>query len=430
MFGKKNVETLVAGAGPSGMIAALTLVDGGHDVLIIDSASGPCTSSNAALLHPATLQTLERLNIAQRVIDAGYPVHQISLYDGLSQRHTVHLDRHARPFPFALSISQSELEVILEDELEQADTRILWNRRVSDFTDSEDGLKVVIDRSSERGTGYAVSHTERVIDKSIHYNARRIVAADGYNSILRRIAGVEQKPLGASQCFLYFEFDTDRDPDHRMLLSFKDGLSTAQQPIQEGIARLQFQLEGLTLSSRDREKSRSYYQDKADIPSHLDEASFRELIETRVPWDTGYVNTLRYRAAVPFEKRYLKNPRQGNVFFIGDSARSFSPIGSLSINLGIQEAVQIAQAILEFQDNPAHLAIRTEELGAQMVQNWEQLGNLHGHLTKSCSTDPWVTANQAKILCSFPATGETLADLASELHIILDQEPIHKTVTQ
>lgn len=420
MFGKKSVDTLVAGAGPSGMIAALTLADAGHDVAIIDSAPRTTTGSQSAILHPSTLKTLMNLGIGDRVIDAGYSVQRISIYDGSSHRHTLNLDQNPYEPSFALSIPQAELELILEEELDLSGVRINWNQRLSEFTDSSDGLEINVDRYSERGTGYAVSHMERIIDKTIHYHARTLIAADGYNSILRRIAGAEQLPLGDSQYFVSFEFETDTDPDHTCFLSIKDDLVTAQQPMSPGVARLLFQFKGLSLPSRNREKDRSYFQNTSELPEYLDDKHFNELVAKRVPWHLGAVNKLRYRAAIPYEKRYLPRPHLGNVIFLGDSARSFSPLGSLSVNLGMQEAEKIALAILDSINNTQQQAERLEGLCAQMTQTWRQLANLKGVTIPSDSTDPWVAKHRANILRSLPATGYTLAGIAEQIQVELD----------
>ncbi|MDQ8180168.1 NAD(P)/FAD-dependent oxidoreductase [Pelagicoccus sp. SDUM812005] len=426
MFGKKSVETLVVGAGPCGMIAALALADGGDDVTILDSAPRSCTSSQATILHPETLAVLQRLGIAHRIIEAGYPIQKVSIYDELSHRQSVRLDLHPYAFPFALSIPQFELEAILEDELGEAGIHVLWNHRVSEYEADGSALHITADRYSDRGTGYAISHMERVIVKSIHFQAKTLVAADGYNSILRRVAGLETHKLGESQYFVSFEFETDRDPDHTCFLSIKKGLSTGQQPIAEGIARLQFQYSGLTLPSRNREKEREFLQDPNELPDYLDEEHFNQLVKERVPWNIGYVNKLRDRAAVPYEKRYLKTPRSGNVFFLGDSARSFSPLGSLGLNLGIQEAEQLAQTLLRTEeDEPRVRHQQLDELGRQMIANWKRLTQLHGSSIPSDSADPWVAKNRARLLRALPASGETLEELARQLHIAIELPHSH-----
>ncbi|MBC2605684.1 FAD-dependent oxidoreductase [Pelagicoccus albus] len=420
MFGKKSVETLVVGAGPCGMLAALMLADGGNDVTIVDAAPRSCTSSNSAVLHPLTLKMLDRLGIAERLIKTGYRIDSYAFFDGISLRQTFDLRELPVAFPYALSVPQSELEMCLEQELEDAGVRILWDHRVSDYRETEDGLEVTVDRYAERGTGYAIAHEERVIVKSLRFRAKNLIAADGYNSMLRRIAGIEQKELGESQYFVTFEFDSDRDPTHRTLLSIKDGLATAQQPINTGLARLQFQFNGVTLPSRNREKDRSYMQLEEELPDFLDQRHFEELVKERVPWRTGYMGRLRYRAAIPFEKRYLEQPYQGNVFFLGDSARSFAPLGSLGLNLGLQEAEQLAHALLIFEDEPLKSREALAQLSEHMVGNWLQLADLESATSPTDKTDSWLAKNRGRVLRSLPATDDTLRRLAQQVAMDMD----------
>jgi len=422
MFGKKSVETLVVGAGPCGMLAALVLADGGNDVTIVDSAPRTCTSSNSAILHPLTLKVLERLGIAEKLIQSGYRIETYAFYDESSLRETFNLKDLPVAYPYALSIAQSELELFLEEELEEAGVHILWNHRVSDLQEDVSGLEVTVDQYSERDTGYAISHTERVITKTLHYQAKLVVAADGYNSVLRRMAGVEQKSFGEDQYFITFEFETDRDPVHGVFISIKNGLATAQQPIDRGLARLQFQFTGLTLPSRNREKERSYLQDRAELPDYLDEKHFNELVKERVPWKTGYINKLRYRAAIPFKKRYLQQPKSGNIFFLGDAARSFAPLGNHSLNLGLQEAEQLAHIVLLNAEEPKIRNEVLDQFGKNMAENWRQLSNLDNAASPSEMTDPWVAQNTGRILRALPATDETLEMLANQAFIGLDEK--------
>lgn len=420
MFAKKNVEVLVAGAGPAGMMAALSLAENGVDTAIVDAAPRACTANNAVVIHPRTLKLFEKLGFAERLIDSAYRIDRLVIYDESQPRETIRLGELPFAYPYAVSLPQAELEFILEDELNQAGIRIHWDHRVSGFEPSDDGMQIDVDRYSDRGTGYAVSHTERVIDKTLRYHSDFLVAADGYNSILRRLAGAELVPLSEDQYFVCFEFETDMDAEHAIRISLRDGLATAQYPLDGGMARLGFQFTGMTLPASNRDKDRAYLQDRSALPEFLDDAHLTELIKQRVPWNTGYVNRVRYRAAIPFEKRYLKTPQLGQTFFLGDSARTFGPLGSLSLNLGLQEAETFALAYKASHESKALLKKRLGELSLNMIEKWKMLANLEKHTTPIEMADPWIAQNRARILRALPASGETLERLASQIFIHLN----------
>ena len=125
-----------------------------------------------------------------------------------------------------------------------------------------------------------------------------------------------------------------------------------------------------------------------------------------------------HRSVVPFKTQYLKSPLSGRVFFLGDAARAFAPLGMTSMNLGIQEADKIAAALENgIEDNlpMSHF----NSLGEDMIEQWKVLSNLKEHSIPDTSTDPWVTENRAAILEALPVTGNALEKLASQLSIDL-----------
>ena len=146
-----------------------------------------------------------------------------------------------------------------------------------------------------------------------------------------------------------------------------------------------------------------------------------QLVKERVPWNIEYTGKLRYRAAVPFKKRFLTAPRSSNVFFLGDSARTFSPLASLSLNLGLQEAKKLADLLSRSaSDEPRLRHQQLDELGEEMVKNWKMLANLSGSSVPSAYSDPWIAANRGRILRSLPATSATLEEIAQQLHLTVE----------
>lgn len=417
MFGKKSVQVLVVGAGPSGMTAALSLALRGIDTAIIDKASRCCTQSNALVLHPTTLKLLDQYRVAEEIIASGYRIDKVIIYDQAQSRHTIHLRELSTDFPFAVSIPQSELELILKDKLRHYGVPLLWKHRATEATDHDQGIIVDVDRSSDHGTGYAISRMESVVDKTLHFDTKFVVAADGYNSLMRRIAKVETAPLADDQYYAFFDFETDMDPEHSIRISIKDGLSTAQYPMTDGISRLSFQYSGLTLPIENRNKDRSLFEEESVKPL-LADLYLKDLIDQRVPWNIGYINKVIHRSVVPFEKKYLKSPCQARIAFIGDAARTFGPLSMTSMNLGMLEGEQIAVALKEMLD----LNLPTKHLnavGESMVEHWEALTNLESHSTPTATVDSWTKENQARILRSLPATGKSLETLANQLGLHL-----------
>lgn len=418
MFGKKSVDALVIGAGPSGMMAALSLARRDIDTAIIDTASRCCTRSNALVLHPTTLKRLNQFGIVEQIIETGYLIDKLCIYDDFQLRETVLLNQSPDAFPFAVAIPQSELELILEAKLIELGISPLWKYRATEARAHDRGIVVDVDRYADQCTGYAISRIESVVYKTLHFDTEFVIAVDGYNSLMKRIAKVETTPLAPNQYFAFLEFETDMDPQHTIRLSLKDKLATAQYPINEGCSRIAFQYLGLEAPSENRNKDRGFFQEELESPEALADEQLKELIDQRVPWNIGYINRVTHRAIAPFEKRYLKEPRKGRIFFLGDAARTFGPLGMTSMNLGIQEAEQLAVAFKRIQNEGLPMN-HLDAVGDHMVSRWEALANLENLSIPDNLTDPWVKDNRVRILRALPATGETLERLAEQLSIHL-----------
>ena len=267
--------------------------------------------------------------------------------------------------------------------------------------------------------GYAVAHFERVVEKTLHYDCKLLVAADGYNSITRQLIGCEQSQLAPPQHYAFFDYETDMDPGHAIRISLQGDLATAQFPLGDGLARLSFQYSGLTLPSENRNKDRELlHPDEASDQQLLDDTTLKDLVNTRVPWVTGYINKIKYQALAPFEKLYLKEPLVGRVFFLGDAARAFGALNMTSMNLGMQEAFRFASAARQELEQGI-LLTKLETLSQHFTREWETIGAIDNASTPIEMADPWVVENRARILRSIPATGEDLEHLASQIFLHL-----------
>ena len=68
---EEHTEVLVVGAGPVGMLTALLLAEADLDVMVIDKEWRTAGHSYACVLHPGTLTLLDRLGLAQQVMEQG-----------------------------------------------------------------------------------------------------------------------------------------------------------------------------------------------------------------------------------------------------------------------------------------------------------------------------------------------------------------------
>ena len=90
-------RVLVVGAGPVGLVAACELARRGVEVRIVDRLAQPTTESRALLVHSRSLEMLERMGVAERLLETGILTHRMRMYaDGHELAH-MDFDRVASP---------------------------------------------------------------------------------------------------------------------------------------------------------------------------------------------------------------------------------------------------------------------------------------------------------------------------------------------
>src|SRR5262245_25081637 len=100
----EHVQTLVVGAGPVGLFAALCAVRRGLDVLLLDQGFRDYAPGHATLLHGSTLELLKEAGLTRELQSKGRSVERLDIYVDGAGVSTLML-----PSP-ALAVPQSVLE--------------------------------------------------------------------------------------------------------------------------------------------------------------------------------------------------------------------------------------------------------------------------------------------------------------------------------
>lgn len=209
-----RTDVLIVGAGPSGLTLANVLAECGIDFRIMDKKSRPVEQSRAALVHVRTLELWDKLGLAERAVQRGLKTTRVEVYErGRCASEFPLAGRGAEsltPFPYALTLPQSEIEQLLVEGLKERGARVEWNTEVLGAEDAKDGARSVV--RHEDGT------EDRV-------EARWVVGADGASSVVRHSLGLgfggetyEQTGLLAD-----VEMDTELDPGKLRLNLTRDG---------------------------------------------------------------------------------------------------------------------------------------------------------------------------------------------------------------
>ena len=201
MFHHPDPEVLVVGAGPVGLVAALFLRQHGMRVEIVDTNQRTTQHSYALAIHPHTLRILDEAGLSEGLIAAGRKLTKVGYYEGRERRAEVDYSGLAAKHPYLLVVRQSLLERAAEDALRREHLKVLWGHRLEALTVDGATVEADVAKLDQVATGYPVARAEWVVARRETIRPAYVVGADGYDSAVRRMSGVEMTDHGRGQVF-------------------------------------------------------------------------------------------------------------------------------------------------------------------------------------------------------------------------------------
>jgi 2-polyprenyl-6-methoxyphenol hydroxylase-like FAD-dependent oxidoreductase len=304
-----GTEVLVVGAGPVGLTVAASLTGHGHDVTVVDRQATGANTSRAAVVHPRTLEMLERIGVSKRLAGRGIHAPQFSIRDGDRELVPVRFDRLPTEYPYTLMVPQNITEQVLLDRLEELGGKVHRPCVATGLSQTAEGVEVTLEG------GEAIS-------------ARYVVAADGMNSTIRDLAGLGSSGNGAlplSFTLADVRVDGGLPPDQVLLFFSRQGMLVVA-PLPDGSFRLVAEVD--------------------DAPEQPDVAYAQRLLDTRGPHRrTARVTEVIWGSRFRIHEQVADRYRAGRVLLAGDAAHTHSPAGGQGMNLGLRDAVTLGDAL-------------------------------------------------------------------------------------
>ena len=418
---EKNVpEVLVVGAGPVGLLAALSLVRQGVSVEIVDQDWRTGAHSYALAIHRRSLGLLDELGLRQPVLQAAYPIHSVGLCDRAGCRAQIALSSGETGDPGLVTIRQDFFEQIIEQALQQSGVQVQWNHEVSGLVVEDDGVAATIDKLEKDSVGYAAAHTEWVVARTTQLKVPYVIGADGHQSMVRRALGIEYPRLGPPRHFAVFEFQTDAVFHNQMRIAWDEAASSVLWPLPEGYCRWGFELDGFTAPTGPRIKDRLAVELGGQAFPVLAEENLAKLLAERVPWFDGRIGEIRWRIVVRFDSCLASAMGRQRAWLAGDAAHMTGPIGVQSMNLGLCEAHELAGTITGLLRKD-RLVPSLDSYNRRWLSVWRTLLGLTGGLSAGEQTDPWVRRYSDRLLPCIPASLEEIPDLLGPLDLHLSE---------
>jgi 2-polyprenyl-6-methoxyphenol hydroxylase-like FAD-dependent oxidoreductase len=308
----ERTQVLIVGAGPTGLALALKLAQDGIDFILVDRACEGANTSRAAVVHARTLEALEPLGVADRLVAEGLVVPDFSIRD--RDRVLSHISLADLPsrYPYALMIPQSRTEAILHDRLRESGGEVRWECEVVEIREHSSGVQVAI----------------RDINGTLSYiEARYIVGADGIHSIVRDKAGIAFEGATYYQSFILADVKLDwhlRD-DEVFLFFSPEGLVVVA-PLPGGHHRIVATVD--------------------DAPENPDRNDIQTLLDRRGPvLQPAMVGEIVWSSRFHVHHRLANHYVAGRFLLAGDAAHVHSPAGGQGMNTGIQDAIALGDAL-------------------------------------------------------------------------------------
>ena len=309
-----DVDVVVAGAGPVGLMAALQLARRGVSVRLVDAAAGPATTSRALGTHARSLEIYDQLGILGDISPHGTRVNAFIRHRG-DRASRVDFDFDGLPtrFPYMFDIDQVVTERVLRGYAGAAGIGVEWDTRLESFQQDDDAVTVTL----TRGDGaYATQETVR---------ARYLWGCDGGHSTVRK--SLELPLVGeAAHTWLIADAvvhtDVERDGVHWL---FPPGGALMLFPFPDaGKWRL--------LDMTGRGDADDPAKIARQFSAKLSEALGRDTVVEVPSWVSKFT----------IQQRAVPTMHVGRCFLSGDAAHIHSPASGQGLNTGIQDAYNLA----------------------------------------------------------------------------------------
>lgn len=302
---------LVVGAGPTGLVTALSLARRSVPVRIIDEKAGPAKESRAMGLHARSLEYYRQFGFGDAVVQRGVVADTIEFRAGhrsVTRFSLADMGAGLSPYPFLLAFPQDEHERFLLDRLTDLGVAVEWKTTLQDLHDLAD-------------------HVEAVTTSG-HSTHPYVVGCDGAHSRVREVLGIGFPGGSSDQLFYVADAVVPGADSGAIYFGFQTAGLALMMPVRStGTNRLM----GFAPPEVRTKKDVRF----DDVRSH---------VESLLGIDVGDVNWFStYRV----HHRVAENFSRGRIFIAGDAGHIHSPAGGQGMNTGIGDAVNVSWKIAE-----------------------------------------------------------------------------------
>ncbi len=318
-------DVLVIGGGPTGLMMASELIRYGLNCKVVEKREEATHRSKALAVQPRSMEIFESLGISDRFLNEGLQLSGMNLHCGEDQLGHVDLSLVDSPYPYILSLPQSQTERILGDHFTRLGGKIDRQWEVTDLKEGGEGVVASLRASDVRKQDVT---------------AKWVVGCDGAHSFVRHHLNLPFDGVAFGEVFSLADVQIQWKYPHDRVTTVlsEEGPFIAIPLPKDGLYRLIFQLDRCQrpMKPSDDQEDNLHVADRPptfeEVQSVVKSFADPQAILSEPDWMANFhVNS-----------RLTNSYKEGAVFLAGDAAHIHSPIGGQGMNTGLQDAFNLA----------------------------------------------------------------------------------------
>ncbi|WP_137973684.1 2-octaprenyl-3-methyl-6-methoxy-1,4-benzoquinol hydroxylase [Pseudomonas sp. F(2018)] len=354
-----QADLIIVGAGMVGSALALALEHSGLEILVVDGGplsvrpfdAGGAFEPRVSALSAASQRILERLGVWGGIAARrASPYRDMQVWDG-SGTGSVHFSAasvHAEVLGHI--VENRVVQDALLERLHGSQIGLLGNARLEQLRRSGDGWLLTLADGRE-------------------LRAPLLVAADGANSAVRRLAGCATREWNYLHHAIVTSVRCERP--HRLTAwqRFTDDGPLAFLPLSRQGDEHWCSIVWSTVPA------------EAERLMALDDEAFRHELGKAFEWRLGPVTAVDPRVCIPLRQRHAKRYVESGLALIGDAAHSIHPLAGQGVNLGFLDAAVLAEVLqhaLQRGEQPGDVRVLSRYERRRMPHNLAMMAAMEG----------------------------------------------------
>ncbi|HET7736394.1 MAG TPA: FAD-dependent monooxygenase [Nocardioidaceae bacterium] len=389
-----DLDVLVVGAGPTGLTLAIQLISRGVRTRVIDQDPGLPKLSRAIGIQPRTMETLDMMGVADRLLDIGHRGLRTSVYVGGRRRVGIDMTYADSEYAFVLHLPQNRTEEVLRSRLAESGGKVEPGIELLGFVQDADMVTATLCDAEGR---------EEEVTASF------LVGCDGSHSKVRRVLNVPFE--GQPYPFDWLLADTQLDGVGR-----NDEVHVYWGPGGQPLGLI-------PIDGRLWRVSAPMPADRGGAPPTLEE--IQGLVDARGPGGI-VVHDAETLTCFRCQIRSADTYRCDRVFLAGDAVHIHAPTGAQGMNLGINDAANLGWKLAEVVAGRAPGAL-LDTYGAERRPAAQQVMAFTDNMVRFVlETSPVKRALRRVMmpLLRMPRTQRRMANRMAQLAIAYPDSPI------